>query len=280
MAEQLGRASDTPPGYLEGIRVVEIADEQGEYVGLLLRGLGAEVIKVEPPTGNSTRSIGPFLDDKSDPERSLFFWHYNRGKRSIALDLEGEEDRQKLRQIVSNSDILLDTTPGRFLEERSLELASFREATPSLITARISPFGDSGPWAGWKGSDLVHLALGGPMMNCGYDPLPDQTYDLPPIAPQMWHAYHITGEQMTMMIIGALIYRQSTGHGQHLSSAVHQAVSTCTELDLMSWIMRAAPLFRQTCRHAAQTVSDVPTIMHTKDGRWVTARVGPKDARS
>ena len=278
MTEQLGRASDTTPGYLEGIKVVEVADEQGEYAGLLLRGLGAEVIKVEPPSGNSTRKIGPFLDDKDDAELSLFFWHYNRGKRSVALDLNSEVDRAKLRTLVSTADILLDTTPGAFLDERGLGLDSLREASPALITARITPFGDSGPWASWKGSDLVHLALGGPMMNCGYDPLPDGTYDLPPIAPQMWHAYHITGEQMTMMIIAALIHRQSMGHGQHLSSAVHNAVSTCTELDLMSWIMRAAPLLRQTCRHAAETVSDVPTIMHTKDGRWVTSRVGRKDA--
>jgi crotonobetainyl-CoA:carnitine CoA-transferase CaiB-like acyl-CoA transferase len=264
-------------GCLVGVKVVEIADEQGEYAGLLLSGLGAEVVKVEPPGGSPTRRIGPFLDGEPGPERSLFFWHYNRGKRSVSLDLDDEMDREKFRRLVSTADVLLDTTPATFLDERDIGLASLRGASPALITARITPFGESGPWSGWKGSDLVHLALAGPMMNCGYDPLPDGTYDLAPVAPQMWHSYHITGEQLTIMVIAALIDRQSTGLGQHLSCAVHQAVSTCTELDLMSWIMRAAPLYRQTCRHAAETVSEVPTIMHTKDGRWVTARLSSKD---
>ena len=75
------------PGMLDGVRVVEVADELGEYTGLLLAGLGAEVIKVEPPEGSPTRRIGPFYQDKPDPERSLFFWVYNRGKRSVRLDL-------------------------------------------------------------------------------------------------------------------------------------------------------------------------------------------------
>ena len=57
----------------------------------------------------------------------------------------------------------------------------------------MSPFDDHGLWAGFKGSDLVHLALGGVMMHYGYDPAPGGKYDLPPIAPQMWHAYHIWG---------------------------------------------------------------------------------------
>ena len=70
----------------------------------------------------------------------------------------------------------------------------------------MTPFGDDGPWADFKGSDLVHLALGGVMMNCGYDPDPDLEYDLPPIAPQIWHAYHIAGEQLAIGIIAALIH--------------------------------------------------------------------------
>jgi crotonobetainyl-CoA:carnitine CoA-transferase CaiB-like acyl-CoA transferase len=64
-------------------------------------------------------------------------------------------------------------------------------AEEPLVHARMTSFGDVMPWRDFKGSDLVHLALGGVMMNCGYDPRPDGSYDLPPIAPQMWHAYHI-----------------------------------------------------------------------------------------
>ena len=88
----------TQPGSLTGIRVIEMADEQAEYCGLTLAGLGADVLKVEPPGGNPTRRIGPFYQDKPDPEGSLFFWQYNRGKRSVVLDLDGEPDRESSRR--------------------------------------------------------------------------------------------------------------------------------------------------------------------------------------
>lgn len=270
------RAPSTAPrlGPLSGLRVIEIADEQAEYCGLTLAGLGADVIKIEPPGGNATRRIGPFYQDKPDPEGSLFFWQYNRGKRSLVLDLDNEPDRAKLRALLRDADVLLETTPRGKLDSIGLSKDSLAKTCPALIHARVTPFGDDGPWADFKGSDLVHLALGGVMMNCGYDPAPDGKYDLPPIAPQMWHAYHVAGEQMSMAIMAALVYRFRTGKGQFVSCAVHEAVAKCTEVDLMTWVMRRAPIFRQTCRHARESVSPHPTIAHTKDGRWVMANLG------
>src|SRR5947199_4448246 len=99
---------DAGPGMLQGLRVIEIADERAEYCGLLLAGLGAEVIKIEPPEGNVTRRIGPFLDDQPGPERSLFFWNYNRNKKSVALDLQTPEGRQQMLRLLDGADILLD----------------------------------------------------------------------------------------------------------------------------------------------------------------------------
>ena len=264
-------------GSLAGVRVLELSDELAEYCGLLLAGLGAEVIKVEPRGGSATRSIGPFLDEEPDRECSLYFWQYNRGKASVELDLEAPGGAHTLRALAQTADVVLDSTPADYLEGHGVALDALRQERPSLITARISPYGDSGPWRNYLGSDLVHLALGGPVMNCGYDPQPDGTYDLPPIAPQMWHAYHVTGEQMAMMIVAALVYRQSSGLGQHLWCAVHEAVAKSTEMDLMSWVMRAAPFRRQTCRHANEKVSPVPNIVHTKDGRWFINVVGERD---
>src|SRR5262249_56183900 len=84
------------PGMLSGLRAIEIADERAEYTGLLLAGLGAEVIKVEPPEGNVTRRIGPFLDDEAGLERSLFFWNYNPNKKTVVLDLPGPAAREHL----------------------------------------------------------------------------------------------------------------------------------------------------------------------------------------
>lgn len=264
------------PGALSGLRVLELADEQAEYCGLALAGLGAEVIKVEPPGGNTTRHIGPFYKDRHDPERSLFFWQYNRGKRSIVLDLQQAQDRETFHSLLATADVFLESTPPGTLNSVGLGSDALRQQYPTLIVARMSPFGDHGPWAHFKGSDLIHLALGGVMMNCGYDPAPGGKYDLPPIAPQMWHAYHIAGEQLAMGILAALLYRWRTGQGQYLSCAVHEAVAKCTEVDLMSWVLRHAPVLRQTCRHARETVSAFPSIVHTKDGRWVMANLGTR----
>src|SRR5262245_41849498 len=229
-------AVDTVParGPLTGIRVIELADEQAEYCGLTLAGLGADVVKVEPPGGSPTRRIGPFYQDIVDPERSLFFWQYNRGKRSIVLDLQQPGDRERFSALVATADVLLESTPRGELDGLGLGANALTRQHPTLIVARVTPFGDHGPWADFKGSDLVHLALGGVMMNCGYDPAPDGTYDLPPIAPQMWHASHIAGEQLAFSIVAALLFRWRTGLGQQLSCAIHEAVAKSTEVDLMS----------------------------------------------
>ncbi len=96
------------------------------------------------------------------------------------------------------------------------------------------------------------------MMNCGYDPDPNLEYDTPPIAPQIWHAYHIAGEQLATGIIAALIHRHRTGQGQDVSVAVHEAVSKNPELDIMHWVMRRVPLWRLTNRHAAETPNHSP----------------------
>ena len=255
-------------GFLEGIRVIELADELGEYCGKVLAGLGADVIKVEPPGGGPTRRYGPFYEDEPHPNRSLYFWHYNFGKRGITLDLDSPEQRQQFRELVSRSDILLETMPKGYMSRLGLDYDSLREHNPSLVYCRITPFGDDGPWSDYKTSDLVHLALGGVMMNNGYDADPTGFYETPPIAPQTWQAYHIGGEMAAIATLGALLYRKSGGTGQMLSTAIHQAVAQQTEVDLPSWIYSKKAHYRQTCRHSAP-VRGSAWISLTKDGRWV-----------
>ncbi|MGE0225801.1 MAG: CaiB/BaiF CoA transferase family protein [Acetobacteraceae bacterium] len=276
--EMMGNAG---PGMLAGLRVIEIADERAEYTGLLLAGLGAEVIKIEPPEGSATRRIGPFLDDKPGPDRSLYFWHYNRAKKSIAMDLQAAGSRDKLLRLLQGADILLDSSCGALNTALGLDRAALNAKFPKLITARMTPFGDDGPWADFKSSDLIHLALGGIMMNCGYDPDPNLEYDTPPIAPQVWHAYHIAGEQLATGIVAAAINRHRTGLGQDVSVAIHEAVSKNPELDIMNWVMRRVPLWRLTSRHALETPNASPSIVHTKDGRWfISHGMGPRDLKN
>jgi len=251
------RGADAP-GMLDGLRVIECADQGAEYAGLLLAGLGAEIIKLEPPDGNPTRGVAPFLDDRPGPDRSLFFWAYNRGKRSVVADAAAGA------RLIAGADVLL--VSGAL--PAWLDPAALRAAHPGLIVARATPFGDLGPWKDFLANDLVHLALGGEMMDCGYDPDPQLRYDTPPIAPQAWHAYHIAGEQLAVGILAALLHRARTGEGQDVAIAIHEACAKNTELDVMFWVMRRAKLWRLTCRHAVETPNHTPSISHTKDGRW------------
>jgi crotonobetainyl-CoA:carnitine CoA-transferase CaiB-like acyl-CoA transferase len=267
-------------GVLSGVRVVEFADERAEYAGLLLAGLGAEVIKVEPPMGSPTRAVGPFVADIPGPDRSLFFAAHNRAKQSVSIDINDAAQRSALSDLIGSADIFLESTDAGFLDAHGLSEAVLAEHFPHLIRARMTAFGDTGPWSGFKGSDLVHLALGGPMMNCGYDPEPNGYYDIPPIAPQLWQSLVIAGEQLVIGILAALVHQGRRGEGQSVTCAIHEAVAKSTELDLMNWVMRRAPMYRQTCRHAAEKVSAIPTIAQTKDGRWILIMpVGAKDHR-
>ena len=86
--------------FLDGVRVLELADERGEYCGKVLAGLGADVIKIESPGGETTRFIGPFYKDEPHPNRSLYFWHFNFGKRGIVLELDTAEGRDHFRSLL------------------------------------------------------------------------------------------------------------------------------------------------------------------------------------
>ena len=90
---------------LEGVRVLELTDESAEYCGRLLAGLGADVVKVEPPEGAPSRAIGPFLDDEPGPDRSLAFWADNVGKRSVVVD----DDAERARRCATRADVLVHT---------------------------------------------------------------------------------------------------------------------------------------------------------------------------
>ena len=87
------------PGSLDGLRVLEICDEKGQFCGKLMADNGADLIKIEPPGGEACRSFGPFLDDIPHRERSLSFWHYNTSKRGITLDLETSERPRTLQAV-------------------------------------------------------------------------------------------------------------------------------------------------------------------------------------
>ena len=264
-----GDATDQFRHFLGGVRVLEIGGELGEYCGKVLAGLGADVVRVEPPNGEVTRSYGPFYHDEPHPDRSLYFWHYNLAKRSVVLDLDTPPGLQDLAQLLDSADVVIDSRPRGYLSARGVGYEDAKARNPRLIWARISPFGDDGPWGDFEGSDLIHLALGGMMMNCGYDPDPSGFYETPPIAPQMWQAYHIAGELTAISILAALSFRLSAGVGQYLSTSVHQAVAGNMETDVPHWTLLRLAHARHTCRHSIPIGGSIPSIAMTKDGRWL-----------
>ena len=95
----------TAAGALDGLRVVELVDEPVEYCGRLLAGLGADVIKLEPPEGAPSRHVGPYVDGREgDLDASLNFWHFNVGKRSAVVP-----DDETIRRVCASADVVIHT---------------------------------------------------------------------------------------------------------------------------------------------------------------------------
>src|SRR5918996_5961486 len=120
MSAPQARDASALPGPLHGLRVLELADEKGQFCGKLMADLGADVIKIEPPGGQHTRSVGPFLDDIPHRERSLSFWHYNTSKRGITLNLDLPDGRDLFRRLVPQADIVLETYSPGYLPSQGL----------------------------------------------------------------------------------------------------------------------------------------------------------------
>src|SRR5207245_5683025 len=104
-----------------------------------------------------------------DPEASLYHWHYNAGKKGVTLDLETEEGRSRLRTLVETADVLIESHAPEYLATRGLDPEALCAANPRLIAVSLTDFGPDGPWRDYRATDLVHLALGGQMMMCGYN---------------------------------------------------------------------------------------------------------------
>jgi crotonobetainyl-CoA:carnitine CoA-transferase CaiB-like acyl-CoA transferase len=267
-----GGASSSHPGPLAGLRVLEMADEKGQFCGKLMADLGADVIKIEPPGGQSTRSVGPFLDDIPHRERSLSFWHYNTSKRGITLNLETPEGRALFRRLVPQSDIILETYPPGYLPSLALGYDELSRLHPRLIICSLTPFGQTGPWRDFQTSDLLQLAAGGQMGCCGYDP--EDVPDAPPIAPGGGNAWHIGSHFAYIAIMAAVCFRDMSGEGQYIDASIHEACALTTEAAVPTYIYTGKVVQRHTGRAAAVEKSD-PTQFVTHDGAWLnTTRSG------
>jgi crotonobetainyl-CoA:carnitine CoA-transferase CaiB-like acyl-CoA transferase len=264
------KSPDNLPGPLAGLRVLELADEKGQFCGKLLADHDADVIKIEPPGGCGVRRVGPFLDDVPHPDRSLTFWYYNTSKRGITLDLERAEGARLFRRLAAGADVILETwAPGRLIE-LGLGYEALSTDNPGLIVCSLTPFGQTGPWRDYKSSDLVHMAAGGEMASCGYDE--EDVPGAPPIAPGGGNAWHMGGHYAYMAIMAALVHRTVSGEGQYIDVSIHEACALTTESAIANYIYRGETLKRHTGRH--HSPGPAPrTQFCAKDGRYVNALV-------
>ncbi len=259
-------------GPLTGLRALELADEIGQFCGKLMADLGADVIKIEPPGGQHTRAVGPFLDDIPQRERSLSFWHYNTSKRGVTLNLETPEGRGLFRRLVPTADILLETYPPGYLPALGLGYDELTRLNPGLIMCSLTPFGQTGPWRNYRTSDLLQLAAGGQMGCCGYDP--EDVPEAPPIAPGGGNAWHIGSHYAYMAIMAAVCYRDVTAEGQYIDASVHEACALTTEAAVPTYIYTGQVVQRHTGRAAAVEKTE-PTQYVTREGAWLnTTRSG------
>ena len=153
-------------GSLSPYRVLDLTDEKGFLCGRIFAEQGADVVKIEPPEGDPARKVGPFYQNIPDPEKSLFWFAYNAGKRGITLNINSQEGQDIIKRLVKTADFLVESfTPG-YMEGLGLGYRELEKINPRLIMASITPFGQTGPYAHWKGPDIVPWAMGGYMWMC------------------------------------------------------------------------------------------------------------------
>ena len=215
---------------LDDIRVLDLAGPSGSYCAKLLADLGADVIRIEPPGGDETRSMGPFFHDDPDPEKSLHFFHFNANKRGITLNLETAEGRQIFRDLVKTADVVVETFVPGYLASIGLDYEAIKAINPRVILVSITWFGQTGPYSGFQSSDLVTQANIGLMVTIGF---PED----PPAGIGASQTYHMASTHGAMGALMALYQRDMSGRGQWVDIPVHGSCLRMAEMvALMYWL--------------------------------------------
>jgi crotonobetainyl-CoA:carnitine CoA-transferase CaiB-like acyl-CoA transferase len=205
------------PRNLDGTRVLDLTGEPGFFAGKLLGDLGCDVVKIEPPGGDPARRRGPFWGGTADPERSLLWLAMNTSKRSATLDLERPRGRELFLALVEHTDVVIESEPPGRMSARGIGFAELHGRNPRLIHCAITPFGQTGPLAQWRGSDLTVAAMSGNLYGTG-DP------DRAPVRCSLPVAYYHGGIEAALGITFALLARERSGQGQHVDVALQQAM--------------------------------------------------------
>jgi len=210
------------PGALEGLRVIDLTLMlAGPYCTMLLADQGADVVKVEPVTGDGTRSMGPFPQGAEGRlPYGAYFQSINRGKRSIGIDLKQPEGREALKRLVRDADVLVENYRAGVMDKLGLGYETLREVNPRLVYAAIRGFGDprtgESPYVDWPAYDVVAQAMGGIISITG--PKGEPTKVGPGLGDTLPAA-------LTAFGVMAAVYRANrTGEGQFIDVAMYDAM--------------------------------------------------------
>jgi len=198
-------------------RVLDLTGPLGFLTGRIFGDLGANVIKIEPPGGDVSRRLPPFLENGNGSPQSLYWLAYNANKRGITLNLQSERGRDLFSQLALEADFIIESFPPGVLEKLGFEYESLQHQNPGLILVSISPFGQEGPYKDLKGSDLEIMALSGAMSLAGEKDGEPMRVSVPQAT--MW-----VGAEAAMGALTALAYRSLTGRGQRVDVSAQVAV--------------------------------------------------------
>ena len=227
-------------GALQGVRVIEWSSlVSAPFCGKVLGELGADVIKIEPPgTGDEGRARGPFPGGVPNPEQSGLFLFANLNKRGITLNVESVEGRSILERLLESADIFVENQPLSLIESLGLDYNSLKNRCPGLIVTSISPYGRSGPYRNYKGTDLTANAMSGLSFGTGH---PHRE----PLTTPLHQASYLAGVGAAFASIVALLGRDLTGRGQSVDVAEAQVIGTLlTGYHLPTYIYRGVAGFR------------------------------------
>lgn len=228
---------------LQGLRVIELARIlAGPWAGQTLADLGAEVIKVESPDGDDTRRWGPpWVDD--DGDRSAAYFHgTNRGKTSLTVDFRTAEGQARVRELVSDADIVIENFKVGGLAKYGLDYPSLSALNPRLIYCSITGFGQDGPYAHRAGYDYIIQGMSGLMSVTGdADGQPQRVgvavVDL------------FTGMYASTAILAAVHQRQTTGVGQQIDLALFDVAVAVMANQAMNYLTTGTPPARTGNTH-------------------------------
>ena len=229
---------------------------RGMHCAKMFGDYGAEVILVEPVGGSVARRVGPFAVGREDGETSLHFIHHNRNKKSVTLNLDTARGRELLRELARGADLLIEDWPVGALEALGLGFAELHALNPRLVVCSITGFGQTGPYAGYKTSNVVEDAMGGLMGITG-------PANKPPTMTGAQQAEHITAMHAAYACAAALLYRDLHGEGQHIDVSAQESTASVLENAIEQYTYTGVSRKRSGSRHGAAWPC---TVFPCKDG--------------